>query len=99
MLRTMSPLLLLVAGVLIVSLLAALALSRQSVFARLTAAVLALGFAAFCGFGFLASFEPSDSPNLPWQLGYAALGLGSLGTAFLGLKGAWDRRKPIPCEK
>jgi hypothetical protein len=84
----MNLIFLFVVGVLAVSFLAALALSRRSVFARVTASVFALGFAAFCAFGFLASFELSDSPLSTWHLAYAILGIGSLITVFLGLRGA-----------
>ena len=37
---------------------------------------------AFCVFGFFASFEPMDSPALPWRIGYSVLGLLCLGGAF-----------------
>lgn len=90
---TMTLTLLVVVGVLSVSLLAAIVLSRRSVFACVAGSILALGFTAFCGFGFLASFEPSDSPSWPWQLAYAVMGIGSLITAVLGLNGAWNRNK------
>ncbi len=79
---------LLVAGVLALLLLAAITLSRRSLIACVTASVFALGIAAFCAFGFLASFELSDSPLSRWHLAYAILGIGSMITAFLGLRGA-----------
>jgi uncharacterized membrane protein HdeD (DUF308 family) len=74
--------------------LAVLVLSCRSMFARITASVFTFGFAAFCAFGFLASFEPSDSPNWPWQLAYGILGMGSLLAALMLLKGGWHRRRP-----
>ena len=85
--------LLIVVGVLSVSLLVAVALSRRSVFACVTASIFALGLASFCAFGFLASFEPSDSPNWPWQLAYAVIGIAFLVAALLCLKSAWNRNK------
>ena len=45
---------------------------------------------AFCGFGFLATFEPLDSPVLPWRIGYGILGTLSLVGIALLLRG----RKP-----
>lgn len=63
-----------------------LLLSRQGAFARIVGAIGLLGFSLFCAFGFLASFEPSATSNLPWKLGYAALGLFCLGGACLLLK-------------
>lgn len=66
----------------------ALILSTRSLIARIAAVLFALGFAGFCGFGFLASFELPSSQRLPWQLAYALLGIGSLATsAFLLLRG------------
>lgn len=42
-------------------------------------AVLLLVFAAFCGYGFLASFEPMEGVSaLAWKIGYGVLGLGAL---------------------
>ena len=90
---SMNLTLLIVIGVLSVTLLGAFALSRQSVIARAAASIFALGFAAFCGFGFLASFEPSESPAWPWQLAYTALGLASVMIALCGLKGGWNSNK------
>ena len=90
---SMNLTLLIVIGVLSVSLLGAFALSHQSVIARAAASIFALGLAVFCGFGFLASFEPSDSPAWPWQLTYAVLGLASVIIGLCGLKGAWDSNK------
>ena len=45
---------------------------------RLVLILLLLGVAAFCAFGFLASFEPHDGNWLPWQLLYAAFALAAL---------------------
>jgi len=46
--------------------------------------VLLLGVAAFCVFGFLASFEPTDKPGvfLAFRIGYAIIGLSCLGGMF-----------------
>jgi len=46
-------------------------------------AVTSLAFAAFCAFGFLASFEPGIA--LAWRVGYAALGILSLAIAAGGV--------------
>ena len=91
----MSLTLLIVVGVLSVSLPAAFVLARRSAFACFAASILALGFAAFCAFGFLASFELSDSASWPWQLSYAVLGVASLSTALVGLKGALGRSRLV----
>ncbi|MEZ7968674.1 MAG: hypothetical protein QMC23_03265 [Rubritalea sp.] len=82
----MHLILLITVGFLGLSFIAAIALSRRSAFASIIASIVALGFAAFCAFGFLASFEPMDSPSWPWQLTYGILEVASLTTAFLGLK-------------
>jgi uncharacterized membrane protein HdeD (DUF308 family) len=69
---------LIVGGILATFFLAALLLSARFTIARVILSILAIAFAAFCAFGFLASFEPSDSPSWPWQLAYATLGICSL---------------------
>ena len=67
-------------------------LSTRSLVARIAAILFALGFAAFCGFGFLASFELSSSQRWPWQLAYALLGIGSLvASTFLLLRSSARR--------
>jgi hypothetical protein len=82
----MSTTLIIVIGILAVSVvgLTATVLSTRSTIARVITAVLALGFAALCGFGYLASFEVSESPFGPWQLVYGTGGIFSLG-AFVVL--------------
>ena len=42
-----------------------------------------LSVAAFCVFGFLATYEPTDRPDtaLTFRIGYAAIGLGCLAGA------------------
>ena len=53
---------------------------------RIAGAVLVLPcliVAAFCGFGFLSSFEPGVS--IAWKIGYAVLGLGFLTGAGGGI--------------
>jgi len=82
----MSVTLLIVVGLLALSGLVTLLLAARSVIARVAASILALGCAAFCAFGFLASFEPSDSPNWPWKVGYGVLGIGALVAAALVLR-------------
>ena len=67
--------------------------SRQSGIAGVASSIFALGLAAFCGFGFLASFELAASQGLPWQLAYSVIGLGSLVTGLLGLKGVSNRKR------
>ncbi len=56
--------------------------------------VLLLAVAVFCGFGFLATFEPTDNPRqfLAFRVGYAMVGLGCLFGVILLLVGAWRRR-------
>jgi hypothetical protein len=43
--------------------------------------VVLLALAAFCAFGFLASFELRGRAGLPWKVGYAAAGLALIATA------------------
>ncbi len=63
--------------------------------ARITASIFAFGIAAFCVFGFLASFEYSLAKSWPWHLGYGIVGIGSLIAAILLLKGAWTRGRSV----
>jgi len=50
--------------------------------ARGIGALLLLALAGFGSFGFLASYEvPTSAQRLPWQLGYAVLGITALGGA------------------
>ena len=44
------------------------------------ASLLLLAVAAFCLFGFLATFEPTDSPGrfLAFRIGYGVVGVGCL---------------------
>ncbi len=42
-----------------------------------------LAFAAFCAFGFAASFEPPVVQRRPWRIGYAIAGFLALGGAAL----------------
>ena len=51
----------------------------MSILARLLATTVFLAVAAFCGFGFLATYEPPGSPVL--RLAYAAVGIGCLAAA------------------
>ena len=48
--------------------------------------LLLLGVAAFCVFGFLATFEPTNNPAqfMAFRIGYSVIGLGCLvGMGFL----------------
>ncbi|MBL8823755.1 MAG: hypothetical protein JNJ77_14295 [Planctomycetia bacterium] len=56
--------------------------------ARLLLVAMLLGIAAFCVFGFLATFEPTPRDVLPWQVGYGA-------TAFVAVLGAGFLAWPI----
>ena len=53
-----------------------------------------LAFAAFCAFGFLASFEPPIGAHRPWQIGYAITGLGALVGTALTLRHAIRKMPP-----
>ncbi|MCB1088257.1 MAG: hypothetical protein KDM63_14505 [Verrucomicrobiae bacterium] len=47
---------------------------------RIVGATLMLAVMAFCGFGFLATFEPLDaSTQLTWRIVYGLVGLACLG--------------------
>jgi hypothetical protein len=50
----------------------------------LIASVILLGIAAFCVFGFLATFESSKIPglHLAFRIGYVALGISCIGGAI-----------------
>jgi hypothetical protein len=51
--------------------------------------ILLLALAAFCLFGFLATFEPSNTPGMFWafRIGYAIVGIGCVvGVCVLILK-------------
>lgn len=87
----MNSLLLLVMVVVLFGLLGALACVRQSLAARILSSIVALAFAGFGVFGFLATFEPSEAPAWPWQVGYGILVTGSLLALVPILK---NRRQP-----
>lgn len=91
----MNLILLILVGTLLISFLAAVIHCSRSVIARVFLSLVALGLAAFCAFGFLASFEPSDSLNWPWHVAYGILGISSLATALLPLKSIWRRNKIV----
>lgn len=86
--------LLIVIGLLALSFLATLVLSCRSVGTRIIASICALGLAAFCAFGFLVSYELSDSAKWPWQLTYGVMGSGALLAALLLLRGIRRRNTP-----
>jgi len=48
----------------------------------IVAAIILLPIAAFCVFGFIATFEPTDQPGLfmAFRVGYGVVGLGCLAT-------------------
>ena len=55
----------------------------MKLFAAILASLLILAIAAFCGFGFLATFEPTDNA-LVFRVGYTVIGMGCLiGVSFL----------------
>ena len=85
---------LIAAGVLASLFITVLLLARRSIIARAVASIIALAFAAFCGFGYLASSELSAASSWHWQLSYAILGISSFATAILGLKSCFTRRHP-----
>ena len=59
-------------------------LSRGNRVVRLALAALLVPVGLFCGFGFLASFEPSkDGGHFLWMIGYAGLGLACLVSVIL----------------
>ena len=52
--------------------------------------ILLLAVASFCLFGFLATFEPTDTPGMFWafRIGYAVVGIGCVvGAIALIVKG------------
>jgi hypothetical protein len=55
----------------------------MSIVLRLLATLASLAIAAFCVFGFLASFEPGVGPA--WKIGYAVVFV----VALLGAAVAW----------
>ena len=79
----MSIILLITVGIILAMVPLVLILSTSSVIVRIIAVIFALGFAAFCGFGFLASFELSAAARWPWQVAYGVLGGGALVTTAL----------------
>jgi hypothetical protein len=61
----------------------------MSIVLRLLATLASLAIAAFCVFGFLASFEPGVGPV--WKIGYAVVFV----VALLGAAVAWlGRARP-----
>jgi hypothetical protein len=57
--------------------------------------LLLLAIAAFCAFGFLATFEPSDTPGMfmVFRIGYSVVGVACLvGTIALIVKGVRKSR-------
>lgn len=58
----------------------------MKLFVAILGSLLLLSVAAFCGFGFLATFEPTDNTAqfMAFRIGYTAIGLGCLvGVGFL----------------
>ena len=61
----------------------------------IVASLVLLATAAFCVFGFLATFEPTDNPGmfLAFRIGYAVVGIACLvGTIALIVNGIRKRR-------
>ena len=58
------------------------------------AAIILLPIAAFCVFGFMATFEPTDRPEvfMAFRIGYGVVGVGCL-VAVVGLIG-WALHSP-----
>lgn len=59
----------------------------------LTGSLLLLAVAAFCVFGFLATFEPTNNPGqfLAFRIGYALVGLGCIAGVILLIVNATRR--------
>ena len=58
--------------------------------------LLLLAVAAFCVFGFLATFEPTDNA-LVFRVGYTVIGLGCLaGIGFLIVNAVRKQDEPLP---
>jgi hypothetical protein len=58
----------------------------MKLFVAVLGSFLLLAVAAFCGFGFLATFEPTDNVTqfMAFRIGYSVIGVGSLvGAGFL----------------
>ena len=53
---------------------------EMKLFVAILGSLLLLAIAAFCGFGFLATFEPTDDVTqfMAFRIGYAVIGLGCL---------------------
>ncbi|QDT62305.1 hypothetical protein SV7mr_48520 [Stieleria bergensis] len=81
------PLPLIILSIVVVALVAGTFLIPSPSVARSVRTVLLLAAAAFCGYGFLASFE---LPGMMWKAAYAALGCGAIAGAAL----PWLRSKP-----
>ena len=62
---------------------------EMKLFVAILGSLLLLSVAAFCGFGFLATFEPTDNVTqfMAFSIGYTVIGLGCLvGVGFLVAK-------------
>ena len=58
----------------------------MKLFVAIIGSLLLLAVAAFCGFGFLATFEPTDNVTqfMAFRIGYGVIGIGCLvGVGFL----------------
>ncbi len=57
----------------------------MKLFMAIAGALLLLTVAAFCLFGFLATFEPTNAPRsfLVFRIGYAVVGVGSVAGAIV----------------
>lgn len=52
----------------------------MKLFVAILGSILLLAVAAFCGFGFLATFEPTDNVTqfMAFRIGYSVIGVGCL---------------------
>ena len=72
----MSTILLILIGIVVLLVPATFLLLPGRMFPRVLAALALMPVLAFCVFGFFASYEYSEiSERLPWQIGYAVVGL------------------------
>ena len=67
----------------------------MQILARIIGALALLAMTGFCVFGFMATYEYSETAKrLPWQMGYGALGLVCLSGAVMLLRPRLRSGKP-----
>ena len=61
--------------------------------AAIIAAIMLLGIAAFCVYGFMATFEPIDNATTVWvfRIGYSVVGIACVAGALLAILKALRR--------